>query len=172
MIEALAEKMAFSIKKANQQETASVAVLKFALIIIINIIVPVAVSLLIGAVTGKFVETLFSIISFIAIRMLSGGYHFSSPIPCMTAMVVVVSLPPHLALPGNWTIYLTAAALLLFLLLAPSNLRGYHTMPEKYYPVLKAASVLLVCSNFFIGSHILALVLLVQGLSLFKWKEV
>jgi accessory gene regulator B len=172
MIETLAEKMAFSIKKANDQETASVAVMKFALIIIINIIIPVALSLLIGAVTDKFLETLFSIFAFIAIRMLSGGYHFSAPIPCMTAMIIVVSLPPHIALSENWTVYLTTASLILFSLLAPSNLRGYHTMPEKYYPLLKVASVLLVCSNFFISSQILALVLLVQGISLFKWKEV
>jgi accessory gene regulator B len=172
MIETLAEKMAFSIKKANEQETASLAVMKFALIIIINLIIPIIVSLLIGAATGNFLETLFSLSAFITIRMLSGGYHFSSPIPCMTAMIIAVSLPPHLALPENWTVYLTTASLFLFFMLAPSNLRGYHTMPEKYYPMLKIASVLLVCSNYLISSQILALVLIVQGMSLFKWKEV
>lgn len=172
MIETLAEKMAFSIKKANEQETASLAVMKFALIIIINIMIPVVVSMLIGAATGKFLESLVSLSAFVAIRMLSGGYHFSSPIPCMTAMIIVVSLPPHITLPENWTVYLTTASLFLFFMLAPSNLRGYHTMPEKYYPLLKIASVLLVCSNYLISSQILALVLIVQGMSLFKWKEV
>lgn len=172
MIEALAEKMALSIKKANEKETVSVAVMKFALIIIINIIIPVVLSLLVGLLTNKLLETAFALGTIIVIRMLSGGYHFRSPIICMTAMIIGATLPPHITLPEYWILGLTIISIILFLVLAPSNLRGYHTMPEKYYPMLKVASVLLVSSNLFFDSQILALVFILQGISLFQWKEV
>ncbi|PYI51557.1 accessory gene regulator ArgB-like protein [Paenibacillus flagellatus] len=171
-IDALAERIAVSIKKANERETVSVPVMKFALIILINIVIPVIAALLIGLITGKLAETALSIVAFVLIRMMSGGYHFRSPVPCMTAMVVFTALPPHVVLPDAWTAILTGISVVLFALLAPSNLRGYHTMPERFYPYLKVASVFAVCGNFAVGSSILALVFFIQGVTLFKWREV
>jgi accessory gene regulator B len=172
IIEAWSEKIARSIKNTNENITVSIPVMKFALIIIINFTIPVVVSLLIGLWTGKFLETLTAITFFVVLRLLSGGFHFQSPIPCMITMVVITAVPPHVSLPDMWSTAFTIAALILAALLAPSNLRGYHTMPEKYYPLMKAASVLLIYSNFFFHSSVIASVFLIQGILLFRWKEV
>lgn len=172
IIEAWSEKIAQSIKKTDENITVSIPVMKFALIIIINFTIPVIVSLLIGLLTGKFLETGTAIVFFVLLRLLSGGFHFQSPIPCMITMVVITALPPHFSLPDMWITAFTAVALILAALLAPSNLRGYHTMPEKYYPLMKAASVLLIGTNLFIHSSVIASVFLIQGILLFRWKEV
>lgn len=172
MIDSWSEKIAVSIKQANVRETASVEVMAFALTILFNFAIPVIVSLLIGLLTGALPETALSVAAFVVLRMLSGGYHFRSPVPCMLAMIAITATPPHIRLPEEWTFILTAAALTLAICLAPSNMRGYNTMPAKYYPLLKAASVVLVCGNFALASQTAALVFVVQGVSLFKWKEV
>ena len=173
MVEALAQHLATKIKRASPHQTASVPVMKFALIIVINFMVPTVASLLFGAMTGKLLETLTAMGYFIALRILSGGYHFETPVLCMVATCITFALPPHLELNGQWTLMLTTLSLLMVLILAPSNMRGYNTIPEKYYPLLKLFSVLIVCSNFIILSGTAAIVLAVQGITLlFRNKEV
>jgi Membrane protein putatively involved in post-translational modification of the autoinducing quorum-sensing peptide len=173
MVEALAERLAGKIKRANPDQTVSVPVMKFALIIVINFTIPIAASLAFGALTGKWLETLTAMIVFVALRMISGGYHFESPIPCMLVTFTIIAVPPHISLPEPWIYLLTAAALVLFTWLAPANMKGYNTMPEKYYPLLKIGSVLIVSCNFLFLSGTAAIVLAVQGISLlFRNKEV
>lgn len=173
MIESVAERLAIKIKNANHAETTSVPVMKFALIIVINFVIPVLIAGLIGVFTGKLSETLLNIIVFVAIRMLSGGYHFEKPIPCILATTCIMSLPPHIDIAENAIWIINAASLLVFILLAPANMKGYNTMPEKYYPVLKAISTVIVASNFITLSPSLTLVIAVQAVSLlFQNKEV
>jgi Membrane protein putatively involved in post-translational modification of the autoinducing quorum-sensing peptide len=173
MVEALAESLAIKIKQANPNQTVSVPVMKFALIIVINFTIPVFASLAFGALTGKWLETLTAMVFFIPLRMISGGYHFESPIPCMLVTFTIIAVPPHISLPDSWIYILTAAALILIAWLAPANMKGYNTIPEKYYPLLKISSVVIVSGNFLFLSGTAAIVLAVQGISLlFRNKEV
>ncbi|TMV49479.1 post-translational modification of quorum-sensing peptide protein [Paenibacillus mesophilus] len=172
IIEAWSEKIAVSIKKVNENETVSVGVMKFALIIVFNFTIPFLISLCIGAIGGKFSDTLLAIAAFVMLRMLSGGYHFKSSTVCMLSMIVVAVIPPYIHFSELWTLIFTITSMVLVALLAPSNMRGYHRMPEKYYPLMRIASVLLVASNLVVASEIMALVYLLQAVSLFGWKEV
>ncbi|WP_372663457.1 accessory gene regulator ArgB-like protein [Cohnella sp.] len=173
MIESVAEKLAVRIKQANEEETASVAVMKFALIYVINFVIPLFIACMIGLATESWAETVFSICVYIPLRMMSGGYHLTAPVPCMLLTTAVMSVPPHIALSNNWTLILTVISLVIFALLAPVNMRGYNTMPEKYYPLLKAVAVLIIASNFLILSPTASLVFAIQGSSLFfRNKEV
>lgn len=172
MIEAWSEKIAISIKNANEEHTASIPLMKFALIILFNFFIPTIISLLIGAMTGNLAETALSISSFVILRMASGGYHFKSSMVCMLTMIVIAVIPPLVPVSENWTLILTVVGLILVTTLAPSNMRGYNRMPEKYYPLLKTASVIFVASNLYIGSGVMALVFAIQGVSLFGFKEV
>lgn len=172
MIEAWSEKIAISIKNANEEQTVSVPLMKFALIILFNFFIPIIISILIGSIMGKITETLISICSFVILRMASGGYHFKSSLVCMLTMIVIALVPPHIPISENWAIILTIVSLVLVTLLAPSNMRGYNRMPEKYYPLLKTASVIIVASNLYVGSGVMALVFMIQGVSLFGFKEV
>lgn len=172
MIEAWAEKMAVAIKRVNNDETASVPVMKFALIIVINYIVPVIASLTIGWMTGKAGETALTILAFTLIRAVSGGYHFNSAVVCMAVTTAATAIPPHVPLPGGWALVLTSISFVLTAWMAPANIRGYARMPEKFFPLMKVASLLVVGSNFLFDSAFLAVLFTFQGVSLFKWKQV
>lgn len=172
MIESWSEKIAYSIKKANEEQTASIPVLKFALIILFNFTIPIIISLVIGAILGLLGEVALAATSFILLRMASGGYHFKSSSVCMLTMIIVAIVPPLFSIPSEWVLICNLCSLTLVAILAPSNMRGYNNLPEKYYPFLKTVSLLLVASNFYLGSDTMALVFLIQGISLLKFKEV
>ncbi|WP_158289288.1 accessory gene regulator B family protein [Paenibacillus flagellatus] len=172
MIEALAEKVAVSIKKADSRGTVSVAVMKYALIIVINFTIPVAASLAIGLVTDAFYWTSLTICAFTLLRAFSGGFHFRSPVLCMIATTVITATPAHFVLSKNLIILLTIIGLFLIAILAPANIKGYARMPEKFFPLMKMASIVIVGSNFFIQSSAFAILFFAQGLLLiFPFKK-
>ena len=166
MIEAWAEKLAVSIKNSNEKQTGSVAVMQYALIIVINFLIPYSAAALVGLLTGQFTETLLAIAAFVLIRSVSGGYHLQSSTWCMVATLLVVALPPHLPFPQDGILYTSLFSLLLFAIFAPANIRGYARMPEKYFPLMKLVSLVLVGSNLILQSPTLAIIFLLQGISL------
>jgi len=166
MIEAWAEKLAAAIKNQNERETASVNVMKYALIIVINFLIPYTSALLIGLLTGKPAETALSVAALIAVRACSGGYHFRSSTACTVVTTIAAAVPPHLPLPDAWTAPATAIGFLLFALFAPANIKGYARMPEKYFPLMKLASLIIAGANFLLQSPTVAVILLLQGVTL------
>lgn len=72
MIEWMAGRMAEGIKKRAPDHPASVAVMRHALAVLINTISILLLSIAIGAATGKLLEVLVVLISFAALRMVSG----------------------------------------------------------------------------------------------------
>ncbi|MGG1267222.1 accessory gene regulator B family protein [Brevibacillus laterosporus] len=64
MIDIIAKKIAGAIKRANPDETASIEVLQYALVILIGSFFTIIISLTIGAVTDKFKETALVLFSF------------------------------------------------------------------------------------------------------------
>ncbi|XEC93907.1 accessory gene regulator ArgB-like protein [Paenibacillus tarimensis] len=166
MIEAWAEKLAISIKGANEKETASINVMKFALIIIINFLIPCMCALMVGLMTGKSVETAVSVLTFVLVRASSGGYHFQTSTVCTVVSTIVMAVPPHISFPDQWNIYVTGFAFILFLIFAPANIKGYARMPERYFLLMKIISLIIVGSNFILLSPLLTTVFLLQGISL------
>ncbi|MBD2865800.1 MULTISPECIES: accessory gene regulator ArgB-like protein [Paenibacillus] len=171
MIEALAGKIANKIKRADEQNTAHVEVLKYGLIIVINYALPVVASLTIGWITNQFSGTLFSVLAFTLLRLASGGFHFKSANVCTVVSILIISIPPHVSLSDHWITICTAVSLLLIFILAPANIRGYARMPEKYFPIMKIVSVLIVGSNLLWHSSILAIVFIVQGVLLLPLRR-
>lgn len=172
MIEAWAEKIALSIKEANKEETTSVAVMKYALIIVINFLIPYTTALLVGLLTHRFAETLLAVVVFIFIRAFSGGYHFKSAIACVVVSACVTTIPPHLHLSDKWIVVFTAISFIAAAILAPAHIKGYARMPEKYFPLMKVISLFVIGSNFIIHSSTMAIIFLLQAISLFDVKEV
>lgn len=167
MIEAWAERMAVSIKRSNEQETISVAVMKYALTIVINFLIPCVLVMLVGVISGRFSETLLSLCALVAMRAVSGGYHFNSMVACIGATIVVAAAPPHIPFPQEWIVYGNVVSLAVMAVLAPANIKGYARMPEKYFPLMRGVAVALVGCNFIIQSPTLVMIFLIQSFSLF-----
>jgi accessory gene regulator B len=56
-------------------------------------------------------------------------------------------------------------------LLAPANIRGYARMPEKYFPIMKVLSLLIIGSNYIWSSSLLAVVFFIQGILLLPLRR-
>lgn len=173
MIELLADKLAHLIKKANDSETAGVEVLRFSLIGLMNSLSIIIFSLIIGMLTGKIAGTSTALFSFALLRSVSGGYHLKSSDVCVLASVASMTLIPHLPIQENWILVLNSINLVIVILRAPAGIKDQTRIPERLYPALKVIAVLIVASNFMIGSSVIALAYLLQAVSLlFVRKEV
>jgi len=171
MLEALSSKLARSIKNANPEETASIEVLNYAINIVLN---PLAIFLLAsaaGLLIGKFQEVLLFLVFFPMLKVFSGGRHLKSSSYCVlltTAVAVAVSFADF---PALWNHILTGISLLLVLLFAPFSTKKTTLIPEKYNPLLKIISALVVCSNFFIGSSVIGAAFFLQAVSLINFRK-
>lgn len=168
MIEFLSEKLALSIKRANEHETVSVAVMKYALISIINTMLTLVLALAIGLVFGKFWETGLAFLAFGFLRFFSGGYHLKNSLACIFISTLVVAGIPHIPLSNEACLIATAASCLLILIFAPANLQGHTKIPNKYFPYMKLTSLLIAGSNFLFVSPILAAAFCLQSITLLK----
>lgn len=167
MVASLAEKIATSIKNANQEQTASIEVMKFALTVILNSFITMILIFIVGLVTGRFVDTLVVMFIFALIRAVSGGYHFKNSVLCMITSTVVIGIIPHIPLEnGTLNYVLLIISWILVAIFAPSNIRNVTRFPESSYPVLKIISLILVSINFIISNPMITITYFVQSLSL------
>lgn len=144
-------------------EGPSADVIEYALKIIFNTVLITVLSMLVGLVTGEPVKTLTVLVGFALLRFVTGGYHIQSGFACIAVSTAVMSIIPHIPLSREWTIGLTAAAFLLVAIFAPANYDKYAWAAKKHYPLLKAAGLVIVASNFLFLSETLALTYIIQA---------
>ncbi|WP_409177453.1 accessory gene regulator ArgB-like protein [Brevibacillus fortis] len=166
MIESLAEKIAVSMKSVKPDKTASIPTLKFGLIIVINGFLIVLVSMLIGTITGKALETALTMFAFVMLRLTSGGIHLHSSTACTVVSIGTMSILPHIAISDKVNVILLVIAALLVLVFSPSRIEGHSNIDKKYYPTLKWISIAIVAINFFLLSPTVSKAFLVQAMSL------
>ncbi|QYR22677.1 accessory gene regulator B family protein [Paenibacillus sp. sptzw28] len=172
MIESFAERAAISLKEINPEKTTSVEIMKYGIIMSFNGFSVAGLSLLGGWLGGHFTETLYTLVAFGIFRFFSGGFHFESALKCIIFSTTLMIALPYIPVYGNWTLILTAASLVLTAILAPSGIENQTRIPEKYFPLLKVISILIVISNFFLVSSLLAKILFTQSILLVKLKGV
>lgn len=171
MIEKIASRVAFSIKSANPENTASIEVMKFSLMIVLNTLSIILLSLIIGGVTGKFTETGIALLAFAILKYFSGGIHLNSSDYCVIWSTATMVLIPHTPIFEQWSVWMTLVSLMIVLFFAPANMHKKAKVPESFYPLLKIISFAIVGSNFILQSDLLAKVFLVQALMLLPYKK-
>lgn len=167
----LALRIASALKRADPEGPVSVAVMQYALRILLNTAVTCAAVLLAGWWAGRFTEALLALASLMLLRMLSGGAHIRSEWGCnlfSTAVCVGAALAP--GLPSKLILVLNLFNVFIMLVLAPRP--DIHTrMPVSWHPPLKLLSVLLAGANLLIGSQVIGLAFTVQSLTIIPWKK-
>jgi accessory gene regulator B len=171
MIEWVAGKLAFSIKQVNQEETSSVDVMKFSLILVLNAFTIIVFSLIIGGFTGKLAETAVTLFSFALFKFFSGGIHLKSSDTCALVSITAMSLLPHIPIYHHWIIWLTSISLVIVFFFAPANMHKKARISKQYYPLLKWISLLIVASNFIFESDVLAKVFILQSIMIISFKR-
>jgi len=171
MIEAMAQKMAGSIKASVPDHPASEKVLKFAISAILNGVFIVSLSMIISIFTGATLAALVVLISFAILRQMSGGVHLKSGMYCVlvsTMGITLVSLVTYFNIPSQVIIVVNIVNIVLALIFAPSGIEKQTRIPTKYFPLLKISTTIVVGLNLFIGSQLLAATFLVQCLTLIR----
>ncbi|MCG7317669.1 accessory gene regulator B family protein [Brevibacillus laterosporus] len=170
MVEKVAETVAKKINAAAPNESVSVDVLVYSLTIQLYGLAITISSLLVGAYTGKLLDTLIALVSFVILRLLSGGCHAKNMFMCYCVSTLVISLIPHLPIDTSHVIYLNVITFFLVAFYAPRS-QEINNIPLSALPFFKVASILLVCIGFYLDSSIISLSLFAQAITLIPVLE-
>lgn len=165
MIDRLALNCAQWIKENDPDGPVSYDVILFALRVVINLFFAVVPCLIIGYSVGKFSDTLLAIYSFVSLRFFSGGFHFKSLDLCAVVTVILLSAVPFLAELNMNATFLNIFSLLLVAILAPTNLKNTR-WTDKAKPIFKVISIIIVASNFYVNSSVMAVSFTIQSILL------
>lgn len=148
----------------NPEETRSVEVMKYGLAMFLNLILSVGCSLMLGAMTGRFQETLEAIFAFAVLRRFSGGLHAPNLTACFLVSFCIFSVIPHIGrLVAEWHLWLASfCTIVLVLVFAHTDYSG-----QKRY-VHKGISFLIVCVGVFYQAAPVTLAMFVQAVLLIK----
>jgi accessory gene regulator B len=171
MIIKLSEKLAVSIKNANPEQTASIEVMKYALLGIFNTVGTILLSAVIGLLTGELAGVATAFFAFAILRFFSGGIHLSSPVSCILVSSLIICAIPYIPTTPALELVLMIISTVLIFIYAPSNVKGFARLPEKYFPILKLISLLIVSSNWFFGSTIITVAFFLQSISLIRFQR-
>jgi accessory gene regulator B len=168
VINSIAEKWASWIKANDPDFPASEAVIRFGAAVGLNLGSVVVLSLVIGLLTGTAAQTMLSVWSFVLLRMFSSGFHFKSLDVCTIISTALLSALPHVTTfirEPDIMLVVGIAELVIVAIRAPTNLNNTrHT--DKVRPYFKVISILIVISNFYFLSPVVALSFLAQALLL------
>jgi accessory gene regulator B len=143
----------------------SVAVLKFALINILNTLTTMIIVLLVCIFRGDIVPGLIAFFAFPLLRYFSGGLHFRSSMACNIVSAILILMAVYVPIPeGKSIVLLSIISMLCLALYAPSGIQR-SKLPSRFYPLLKLVSIVIVASNIYISSPLLAKVFLIQSLT-------
>ncbi|SFF23438.1 accessory gene regulator B [Paenibacillus algorifonticola] len=145
MIEYISKKIALSIKRADPQGDVSVNVMAYQLGYWINPALIAAVTLSMGWATGAFLMTLMGMVAFCILRHFTGGVHLSLT-KCFVVSTALLSIIPHIVLNDVTVIVLTLLSMFVLLI----------------YQRGSGAPLLLILSNIFLQSDVIALAFLAQ----------
>ncbi|MFC3343745.1 accessory gene regulator B family protein [Paenibacillus abyssi] len=168
MIDAISNKIAVGIKSKVPEHPASVAVLQYSISLFINTASIIGFSIVVSIFTGRISEALVALISFAALRQVSGGIHLKSGMMCIFVSTAGITLISFAEFSSTITMLLNIAAFFLALLFAPSRIEKQTRINSKYFPLLKVISALMIVISFFIGYSVLAAALFTQTLTLIK----
>lgn len=171
MIESAAWRIATHIKSVVPHHPASVEVLNHSLIIVINFFSVVGLALIASLLTGHTKEVILLLQSFAILRQLTGGLHLESSTWCAVATAAIATLVSVLPSNDVMTIILTSFSLLFVLNYAPAGIENQTIIPERFYPILKIAGIILIASNFWFQSPWAAMAYFAQGIMLIAYVD-
>lgn len=170
MIEKLAGKLAKNLHHYAEEPLISISVLKYGLTIVINTIFVVSLSLTLGGLTGKLLETAIGIGCFLILRACSGGHHLNTSTACILLSTLISVTIPHVSLHEISIIMISLISIALFMIYSPSNLQRQSRIPSRYYPLLKVISTALAVGGLLLGMEVITVSIFIQALSLIRFK--
>ena len=169
MINRLAQLIAVRIKLVVPDHPASVNVLRYSISFFLNALFIIIISLILALGTHRIPETAIVLTAFAVLRQVSGGAHLKSGTLCVIVSTTLITVLSFMSFLNNsYIFWINVTSLLLVSLFSPSRIDHQTRIQVRYYPLLKCLSILIVCSNFLIGSSVLASTFLAQSITLIR----
>lgn len=167
----LAHRIAISIKNANPEETHSIEVMQYSLGIIINTLIIIVSTAIIGFTLGSFSDCLIFLLFFCALRLSSGGFHLKTALACnIVTTLLSTTLPTFVTLSNSALWVANIISLIIIITFAPNPDKNAR-IPASIYSLLKLVSIAIVLSNFFLHSVVIGLAFLSQSLTVIPWTR-
>ncbi|BCG57681.1 accessory gene regulator B family protein [Paenibacillus sp. URB8-2] len=163
ILEELSKRIAIKVKKYDPEGPGSLEVLSYGIGLKLNLFTGILLTVLFGLLFSSVLHSLLALVSFMILRKFSGGYHLPITI-CSFATGLTASLVPLVRLDQEGTILLTALSLLIALFFAPNNYEELYNVEFDSWS--KGISVLIILSNLYFQSTIVAVAFLIQSLLL------
>jgi accessory gene regulator B len=171
MINKLSIGIASYMKRSEPDDTPSIEVMTYALYIVLHATITVLLILSTSLVLGTFFATGISLFYFMALRFFGGGYHLHSSKLCTVLSVLLICSAPFIQVSQDWIQYINLINILLVLIYAPRNIKGYAKIPEKYFIYMKLIALILVACNFYWLNASLLMVSLFHSILLIPKQE-
>lgn len=171
LIDALSLHMAKHIKNVVPDHPASVAVLKHALAVILNLVFIISLTIIISIFTGNVIEAVTVMAAFAFLRQLTGGIHLKSGMGCVAVSTLLFTGLSFIKLDYNWTIGVTLVSMLLIFVFAPAGIERQTRIPPRYFPLLRSGALIVVSFNLWIANPFIAISFFVQSLSLINIRR-
>ncbi|MDQ0496363.1 accessory gene regulator ArgB-like protein [Paenibacillus brasilensis] len=171
MIEALSNKIAVHIKKNVPDHPASVAVLKHALAVILNMVFITGLTIAISVFTGRIREVLTIMAAFAFLRQMTGGLHLKSGMGCVAVSTLLFTGLSFVHLDYRWSMIATVISMILILIFAPAGIEKQTRIPPRYFPLLKAGAFIVVSFNLWVANPFIAVSFFAQSLLLISIRR-
>ncbi|WP_411830314.1 accessory gene regulator B family protein [Paenibacillus alba] len=158
-IEALAYKVAITVKKWDPGITEHVEDIRYKVAYYINYYSVIVISLLIGVMTNELIGTCLSLISFGILRKYTGGYHLKTLTGCAVLTIFLLSLIPHIYMGFFIPQILNIVS---FLLVFFFSSKGNHA---------RYLSLMLIGSNLILNSPVVSLAFAIQSILLINSRR-
>ncbi len=167
-IELSASKITKSIRE-NYPQAASEKVLIYSLSLLINTLTAVLATLIFCFFTGHLAESITTILAFLGLRYLSGGFHLKSAVACCLFSTCLLTGLSHVDFEYlKYGPILDIISLIIFTFKAPEGLENVSRIKPAYYPLLKILCILFVSANLYLHSSLLSAIFIAQAFTLTK----
>ncbi|WP_420800401.1 accessory gene regulator ArgB-like protein [Paenibacillus piscarius] len=167
----LANRIAVSIKEANPEETHSVEVMEYSLGIILNTLLIIVCTAIIGLFLGHFAECTAFLFCFCILRLSSGGFHLKTALACNIVTTLLSTILPTFVTLSTSALWIANILSLIIIITFAPNPDKNARIPASIYPLLKLVSIAIVLSNFFLHSAVIGLAFLIQSLTVIPWTR-
>jgi accessory gene regulator B len=170
MIDNISRRMAVAIKNNVPDHPTSIAVMQHSLSFLLNTAFIISFSLIIAFFTNTIGETTLALFAYAILRQVSGGAHLKSGVLCVVVSTTMIACISLMSFNSEIVLIINLLSVIMTLLLAPKIHRRTRIKP-KYFPLLKIISLLIISTNFFFESPVLASAFFIQNLSLIPGRR-
>ncbi|NGM82794.1 accessory regulator AgrB [Paenibacillus sp. 7124] len=160
ILERLSRHIAIKIKKHDPEGPGSLEVLSYGIGIKLNLFFGILLTVLFGLLFSSVLDSILALVSFMVLRKFSGGFHLPITI-CSLVTGLMASLIPLVRADNQTTAYLTMISLMITLIFAPNNYEELYDVEFDFWS--KGISVLIILSNLYFQSAIVAVSFIIQS---------